>query len=142
LLSTLFFGAVKNLPYTRSMGALGMDAVLPIAMRWLHIASVIVLIGGVFYARFAAGDMDLRFKPLAYTAIGGILASGLYNFLSKPQHSPHYQMWFGIKILLVLHVFAVVILYRTGKPRSLTGVVISGAAIVAISGYLRWMSLS
>jgi hypothetical protein len=118
-----------------------MDAVLPIAMRWLHIVSVIVLIGGVFYARFAVGELDLRFKPLAYTAIGGILVSGLYNFVSKSAYPPHYQMWFGIKILLVLHVFAVMILYRTGKPRSLTGVVISGAAIVAISGYLRWISL-
>jgi hypothetical protein len=118
-----------------------MAAIIPIAMRWLHIASVIVLIGGVFYARMAVGDMDLRFKPLAYTAIGGILVSGLYNFLSKTVYPPHYHMWFGIKILLVLHVFAVILLYRGGKPRSLTGVVISGAVIVAISGYLRWISL-
>src|SRR5271154_3231646 len=118
-----------------------MDAALPIAMRWLHIASVIILLGGVFYSRVAIGEMAASFKPVAYTAIGGILVSGLYNFLNKSTYPPHYHMWFGIKILLVLHIFAVVILYRTGKPRSLTGVVISGAAIVAISGYLRWISL-
>jgi hypothetical protein len=119
-----------------------MDAVLPIAMRWLHLVCVIVLLGGFFYARFAVGDLSLGFKPLAYTAVGGILVSGLYNFLSKSVYPPHYHMWFGIKILLVLHVFAVTILFRTGRPRALTGVVISGAAIVAISGYLRWISLN
>jgi hypothetical protein len=117
-----------------------MDAVLPIAMRWLHIASVIVLLGGVFYARFAAGDLAPKFKPLAYAAIGGILVSGLYNFLAKSGLSSTYHMWFGIKVLLALHIFAVVILYR-GKQRLLTGAVITGALIVAISGYLRWMSL-
>ena len=119
-----------------------MDAALPLAMRWLHIASVIVLLGGVFYARVAAGEMTPAFQPMAYAAIGGILVSGLYNFLSKPAYPPHYHMWFGIKVLLALHVFAAVILYRKGKERALTGVVISGASIVAISAYLRWLSLN
>lgn len=119
-----------------------MDAALPIFFRWLHIVSVIVLLGSVFYARFVTGELSARFKPIGYTAIGTILVSGLYNFLSKSAYPPHYQMWFGIKMLLVLHVFAAVILYRKEKMRTLTGVVISGAAIVAISGYLRWLSLS
>ena len=87
-------------------------ALLSVAMRWLHIASIVVLLGGVFYARVAVGEMATRFKPVAYAAIGGILVSGLYNFLSKPCYPPHYHMWFGIKILLVLHIFAATILYR------------------------------
>ena len=123
--------------YTRVM-----DAALPLAMRWLHLASVVVLLGGVFYARFVARELAAGFKPIAYTAIGGILVSGLYNFVSKPGYPPHYHMWFGVKVLLALHVFAAVILYRAGKLRTLTGVVISGAAIVAISAYLRWLSLN
>src|SRR5215475_12264904 len=98
-----------------------MHAALSIASRWLHIASVIVLIGGVFYARIL-GDLNPRFKSWAYAAIGGILASGTYNFLSKTTFPEHYHMWFGIKILLALHVFAVMLLYREGKPRALTGV--------------------
>lgn len=119
-----------------------MDAILPVSMRWLHLVSVIVLIGGVFYARFAAGEMTARFKPLAYIAIGAILVSGLYNFLSKSSYPPHYQMWFGIKVLLALDVFAAVILYRQGKERSLTRAAIWGGVIVAIAGYLRWISLT
>jgi hypothetical protein len=118
-----------------------MDAVLSVGMRWLHIASIVVLLGGVFYARFAVGDLAKGFRPMAYAAIGGILISGTYNFLSKQAFPPHYHMWFGIKILLVLHIFAAIILYR-GKPRSLTGIVISGAIVIAISGWLRWLSLA
>jgi len=119
-----------------------MNAALPLAMRWLHIASVVVLLGGVFYARVAAGEMLTSFKPVAYSAIGGILVSGLYNFLSKPHPQPHYHMWFGIKVLLALHVFTATILYRAGKTRTLTGIIITGSLILAISAYLRWMSLA
>jgi len=115
-----------------------MDAALPIAMRWLHIVSVVILLGGVFYARFTAGALDARFKPVAYAAIGGILGSGLYNFLNKAVYPPHYHMWFGIKMLLALHVFAIILVYQPerAKPRLLTGVVISGAIIVALSAVL------
>ena len=116
-----------------------MDAALHIAMRWLHIASVIVLLGGIFYAWFT-GAMDLRFKPVVYTAIGGILVSGIYNFLSKTSYPEHYHMWFGIKVLLALDVLAAGALYVKGKERALARAVIFGAAIVAISGYLRWIS--
>jgi hypothetical protein len=119
-----------------------MDAIVPMAMRWLHLASVIVLLGGIFYARVAVGDLAAGFKPVAYAAIGGILVSGLYIFLSKGHVSSDYQMWFGIKMLLALHVFTVTILYKGphGKTRLLTGAVITGGLIVAIAGYLRWMT--
>ena len=117
-----------------------MEAVLPIAMRWMHLASVIVLVGGIFYARAVVGDLAQGFKPVAYTAIGGILVSGIYNFVSKTAVSTNYQVWFGIKMLLVLHVFTTTIIYR-GKTRLLTGIVVAGALIVAISGYLKWISL-
>ncbi len=118
-----------------------MDAVFSIGARWLHLASVAVLLGGVFYSRMIAGGLADSFKPWAYTAIGAILVSGTYNFMSKSSIPPHYQMWFGIKVLLALHVFAATILYKKGKQRSLTGIVISGALIILISGYLRWISL-
>ncbi len=116
-----------------------MDAVLSVSMRWLHFASIAILLGGVFYARFAVGDLANGFKPMAYAAIGGILISGTFNLLSKQVIPPHYHMWFGIKILLVLHIFAATILYR-GKARALTGIVISGAIVIAISAWLRWIS--
>jgi hypothetical protein len=122
-----------------------MDAALPLVMRWLHIASVVILLGGVFYARFVEGVMSARFKPWGYAAIGGILVSGTYNFLSKSTFPPHYHAWFGIKVLLALHVFAIVVMYNPErhkmKPRLLTGVAITGALILACSAYLRWLGL-
>ena len=48
---------------------------------------------------------------------------------------------------VVLHIFAVAILYTipgAGEPkrkRWLTGMVVSGLIIIAISAYLRWISL-
>ena len=118
-----------------------MDAVVPLLMRWLHIASVAVLLGGVFYARVVIGELAAGFKPVAYWAIGGILISGLYNFLTKSSIPPHYYVWFGVKMLLALHVFTVTILYRGNKPRALTGVFIIGGVAVAMAAYLRWISL-
>lgn len=113
-----------------------MTLALAILIRWIHLASVIVLIGGIAYARFYAGELSLRFKRLAYWIIGAILLSGIYNYMRRSPVSANYHIWFGVKVLLALHIFAVVILYK-GKQRALTGVVISAAAIVAISGYLR-----
>ena len=118
-----------------------MDVLLHLATRWLHIASVVVLLGGIFDARVAVGDLAQGFKPVAYGAIGGILISGTYNFLSKRAYPPHYHMWFGIKILLVLPIFAATILYR-GRARTLTGIVIFGAIVIAISAGLGWLSIA
>lgn len=133
-------------------------------MRWIHIASVVTLIGSFIYARYMVApalaslapparlefekQVLERFRPLLYTLILTILVSGLYNYLSKPSYPPHYHMWIGIKFLLVLHIFAVTILYTlpgaddAKRNRWLTGMVYSALAIIAISAWLRWISLS
>ena len=118
-----------------------MDALLPVVLRWLHIASMAVLLGGVFYAVAVVGDLAPGFKRVAYIAIGGILVSGIINFLRRSSFPPHYHAWFGIKFLLALHIFAAILMYR-GKKRALVGVVISGALVLAISAYLRLLSLA
>ena len=74
-------------------------------------------------------------------AILGLIVSGTYNLLTNQGHSPKYHMVFGVKILLVLHVFAVALLITQPKnpkrARMMTGTVISGLIILAISAYLR-----
>ena len=139
-------------------------AVLAVSMRWIHIASVVTLIGGFIFARFALApalatlsDAEQKtfgwrvienFRPLMYTVLITILGSGLYNYLTKASYPPHYHMVIGIKFLLVLHIFAVTILYslpgadQAKRNRWLTGMVVSGLIIFAISGYLRWISLA
>ena len=81
------------------------------------------------------------YRPFVFTAIGGLVVSGTFNFLTKPGHQPVYHALFGIKILLALHVFAVSILIVKPKNprrvRMMTGVMISGLIILAISAWLR-----
>jgi len=138
-------------------------AVLAVCMRWIHITSIVTLIGGFIYARFAvtpvlatlgeseAGRLSRRivesFRPLLYTVLATAFGSGLFNYFNKASYPPHYHMWFGIKFLFVLHIFAVAILYtlpdasEAKRSRWLTGMVISGLIVIAISAYLRWLSL-
>lgn len=126
-------------------------AVLGELMRWLHISSVVVLLGGVFYARLAyvggGSALSPRFRPVIWVALVTLIGSGFYNFLTKSSYPPHYHMWFGIKMLLALHIIAALLLLtREGatdakRLRSMTGIIISGAVVVAISAWLRWISL-
>jgi len=134
-----------------------MADVIFVIMRWLHISSVATLIGGMIFGRFvmaeAAGGLspDSResfldraaalYKPLVFAAMGGLLISGLYQILTVPGHRPLYHMLLGIKLLLVMHVFAVAILigrpHNKRRARMMAGAAFSGLAIIAISAYLR-----
>ena len=134
-----------------------MGEILTALMRWVHISSVVTLIGGIIYARFvaipSAGSLspDARtafdegaaahFRPLVFAAMVGLVISGLFNYLSKPGHSVLYSSLFGVKILLVLHVFSVAILATAPRnprrARQLFGAAVSGLTIVLISAYLK-----
>ena len=135
--------------------------VLTIFMRFLHIISAVTLVGGALTWRYAAipaiaplaeetrakiGDaIAAAWRPFVLTAILGILISGVFNFLRKTGLTPAYHAIFGIKMLLALHVFAVLFV-ATGAPnakrsRQLTGVAISGVLIVILSAVLRWLTL-
>jgi hypothetical protein len=82
-----------------------------------------------------------HFRPVVFAAMVGLLLSGIYNYLAKPGHSVWYHALFGIKILLVLHVFSVAILAAAPKnprrARQLFGAAVSGLTIVLISAYLK-----
>ena len=134
-----------------------MDVALFVLMRWLHFASMATLIGGILYGRLVmttslgALAPDAReafdrkaaaaYRPLVVASILGLLLSGAYNYLHTPGKTPTYHMMFGIKMMLVLHVFAVGFLITQPKnprrARMMTGTVISGLLILAISAYLR-----
>ncbi len=144
------------------------DVLLHVLSRFIHISSAILLLGGAFYARqvlvpilsslpsgqveTAARTSQVRFRTTLWSLLVLIVLSGLYNFTtySGPRHSSSYQMWFGIKMLLVLHILATAILWGTspyageisiGKSnRRLLGMVISGFVVVFISAYLRSLS--
>jgi cytochrome bd-type quinol oxidase subunit 2 len=133
-----------------------MGDVLGVIMRWLHFSSLATLIGGILYGRLvmlpasAALAPDARealaeraaaaFRPFVLAAICGFIVSGVFNILTHPGHTTKYHILLGIKLLLVLHVFAVALLIvRPGHPhraRMMTGVAISGLTIIAIAAYL------
>ncbi len=131
--------------------------------RFVHIGSVVLFLGGVFYARqvlvpvlnflpedtrmSSAAGSQMRFRTILWILLTLIVASGLYNFFTGPKHTPVYHAWFGIKMLLVLHILASAILWGTspygdvaiaGKSkRRLMSMTISGLIVIAISAYLR-----
>jgi uncharacterized membrane protein len=130
---------------------------LGIFMRWLHIASVATLIGGMIYGWLvlvpaaAVLAIDARkalyertaalYRPVVFGAIAALLVSGGYNLMTNPGHNIRYYILLGIKLLLVAHVFAVGIVLVTKNPehrgRLLAGSAISGLIIILISAYLR-----
>ncbi|HEX4771813.1 MAG TPA: hypothetical protein VH351_13330 [Bryobacteraceae bacterium] len=143
------------------------DLVFHIISRFIHISSVVILLGGLFYARQvlvptfetlpedtranAAVTSQNRFRNPMFSLLVLILASGLYNFFTGPKHGRDYQIWFGIKMLLVAHLAATAILWATSpygdvtvnnkRKKRLLSVTISGLVIIAISAYLRSLTL-
>jgi putative copper export protein len=128
-------------------------AFLGILMRWVHIAAAVTLLGGMVFARFVAYPAGAdsptlwrRFAPWLTFAVAGLLGSGIYNLLTKSAYPPGYHMWFGIKFLLALHVMAIGFLLARAKgepekrARWLSGAAATGALVLAISAYLRWIS--
>jgi hypothetical protein len=141
---------------------------LSVLARFLHIASVAGLVGGVLYARLASmpslallperervqvgREAQAKFRNVLFVMLILAVASGLYNFLgpSAPHHGRQWQIWFGIKMLAVLHFLAVSILWATspygdiaaeGKSkRRLAGLAISGLIAILIADYLRYLT--
>ena len=134
-----------------------MADVLAVFMRWLHIASVAVLVGGLLYGSMALrategaiaadtvekiGDAAAAlFRPRVLAAITALLLSGVYNILTTPGHTTRYYIWLGIKLLLVLHIFASAILgsrpHNPRRGRQWASAGISGLVVIVISAYLR-----
>jgi hypothetical protein len=134
-----------------------MGDILSPLVRWIHLTSVIALVGGIFFWRFVMDPSTkkitpedyreleegaaLHFRPLVWVVIAALVLSGLYNYLAKGAHTSTYEILFGIKILLVLHVLSVTILAtapnNTRRGRQLFGAAISGLIIVLISAFLK-----
>src|SRR4051812_11461572 len=104
-----------------------LNGFLSVAMRFLHISSAAALVGGVLYARvastpvlsalpftdraLAAQGAQAKFRGVLFTFLLLSIVSVLYNLLAGPHHTKQYHMWFGIKMLLVLHFLATSILW-------------------------------
>jgi uncharacterized membrane protein len=129
---------------------------LGVLMRWMHIASVACLSGGMIYGWIVAGaaaaltpearaELGERtaaaFRPLVLLSMVLLVISGIYNLLSNPGHSLKYHILLGVKLLLVAHIFAVAALVvQPGHPRRgrlMAGGAISSLIVIGIAAYLR-----
>jgi uncharacterized membrane protein len=137
-----------------------MGDILTTLMRWVHVSSVITLLGGVIYWRFVMDPSTKKispedykeleesaaahFRPIVYTVMATLVLSGIYNYLTKPGHSTLYHILFGAKILLALHVLSVTLVATNPnnprRSRQLFGAAVSGMIIVLISAYLKFIA--
>jgi putative copper export protein len=135
---------------------MGMMDVVNVAMRWLHISSMAILVGGLLFLWIgfaeaegaAAGRAAAGYRRWFLTAAVLVLISGSYNFWHKTQTtvlSPAYHVVIGIKLLLVLHVLTAGFLAtRASNPRrrrQAAGAAITGFVILALSATLRQLSM-
>ncbi|MBI1917010.1 MAG: hypothetical protein HYS12_20060 [Planctomycetes bacterium] len=135
--------------------------------RWLHVGTAIVLLGGVVFLRFVVlpaaerltseasevlcDHVRATWKLFVHAGVALLLVSGLYNYLAvlAPLHKGDglYHSLMGTKILVALAVFFLVeaLVGRAAafeglrqKSKMWLGIVILlGALIVAISGFLK-----
>jgi hypothetical protein len=135
--------------------------VIPMSLvHWIHVSSVIILIGGVVFWRFVMDPStkkispeDYReleegaaahFRPVVFAAMCLLVLSGIFNYLTKGPMSTPYHILFGVKMLLVLHVLSVLILAtakdNARRGRQLFGAAVSGMIIVLISAFLKGLA--
>ncbi|MCG3138302.1 MAG: hypothetical protein HJJLKODD_02164 [Phycisphaerae bacterium] len=137
--------------------------------RWLHIAAVIIAVGGTVVWRFVIlpsvkevlsdeqherlrSAMLARWRMWVHVAIGLILVSGLYNTyralfqLGKP--TLYHALW-GVKFLAALVIFFLaealvggspaLARFREQRSRWLSVMLIFAVLVVLISGVLKFI---
>lgn len=102
---------------------------LNLALRWLHILSAMIMVGGIFYLRFAVVPTLEALPPNERETIGAslrrgwakwvmiaiavLLVTGIANMILIPAQNSFpedakYGMWVGIKLMLALPIFFIV----------------------------------
>ena len=124
----------------------------PYLARVIHIASAVLLLGGLAYAwnlskyKLLPENPAYGFRPAVWSLVAALFLTGVYNLVNKlPVVPKEYHMLFGIKFLLFLHIAAVsLLLVKPGttpekRTRMLTGLVVSGLGVILVSAALRAM---
>lgn len=145
------------------------EIAMPLLMRWLHVGTAIVVVGGLVFYRLVfvpIADKVLsdeereklreplmrRWKIFIHASIILFLISGFYNYIyvTSAQHEGQglYHALFGLKFLLALGVFALAIIMTSTmtwsekfrKNQALWAVLILlASAVVLIGGYMKVM---
>jgi putative copper export protein len=122
--------------------------ILNVGMRWLHISSMAIIVGGLFFLWLGFDETNstaeraaAAYRPIFLLSAAIVLISGIYNFLRKTGLTPTYHAVIGVKFLLVLHVLVAGFLAtRAANPkrrRQAAGAAITGFVILLLSAVLR-----
>lgn len=133
-----------------------------ITFRWIHVASIVIMVGGAFFIRFVllptaatlpdephrllrAGVMK-RWYIVLRACMVLILASGVFNFVAvtRPLHAGGdrgtYDLLVGIKVGLALAIFGIAeALVRKDPTKWLTVNLLIAMVVIAISSTLKFM---
>lgn len=117
-----------------------------ILIRASHIVPVVFLIGTAFYAASARAGLASGMASKIYGAMALLVVSGGCLFMERMNGAGFpkgYHMWFGIKMLFVLHILAVYLLLALGRGdeakqrRWLVGIAGSGLVTILLAAVLR-----
>ena len=115
------------------------EALFSILMRVTHMLSGIVLLGPAIYSWVSETPISKKLKGLILAACAFIIISGGYTLMIKTVTPAGYHMWFGIKLLLVMHIIAVHFMMAiqdmpdAKKVRMAKGIAMSGIVVVILS---------
>ncbi|HEU0124481.1 MAG TPA: hypothetical protein VFQ91_28380 [Bryobacteraceae bacterium] len=121
----------------------------PYLARVIHIASAILLLGGLFYAwnlskyKLLPENPAYGFRPAVWSLVAALFLTGAYNLINKGPVAKEYHMLLGVKFLVFLHVAAVSILLvkpsttPEKRTRMLTGLAVSGVVIILLASAMR-----
>lgn len=142
---------------------------IELVSRWLHLGTVIVLVGGAVFHRFVVVPASAqlmepqasqlregviaRWKRFVHGGIALLLLTGFYNYLAIgiPSHRGDkiYHAVMGTKILLALVLFGLISVLvgrskgtaglRANAPKWQLVAILLAASLVLASGYLKVM---
>lgn len=114
-------------------------------LRWAHLFPAIVLVGGAVGGRLLGqGNVAPYARGAVIAGIFTMFTSGLLSMIRLGSSVPKgWHMWFGIKVLLALHVFTMIFLLtktdasQEKRKRWQISALIGTALAVLVAGYMR-----
>ena len=123
------------------------EVAVSVLMRAIHIFTGALLVGTALYSWLSDTPIARSLKGPILASCGFIIISGGYTLMTKAVTPPGYHLWFGIKLLFVMHILAVHFMMaiqdmsETKKLRLARGIALSGTVVIILSAILRWKSI-
>ena len=123
------------------------EVVFGVLLRATHILCGILIVGPAFYSWITGNPIARALRGPILASCCLIIISGGYTLMTKTVTPKGYHMWFGIKMLLVMHILVVHFLMAiqemddAKRVRLAKGVAMSSVVVVILSAILRSMTM-